>query len=82
MFTLAVIFYTLGAVSFLFAVVLRIVFDAKKPQPKKSSGSIGDLYLAGLSSLDSFPYALRIACRYAYAVLIPLGGIFHYISLS
>ncbi|PPR19228.1 MAG: hypothetical protein CFH43_00299 [Proteobacteria bacterium] len=81
MFTLAVICYTLGAVSFLFAVVLRIVFNAKKPQPKNSSG-IGDLYLAGLSSLGSLRYELRIACRYAYAVLIPLGGIFHYISLT
>lgn len=80
MFTLAVIFYTLGAVSFLFAVVLRILFHAKKPQPKQR-GSIGDLYLAGLNSLGSLRYDLRIACRYAYAVLIPLGGIFHYISI-
>jgi hypothetical protein len=69
MYTLAIICYSFGGLALALAIILLLVFDAK---PRVTN-------LWGLN-LGSARYEMRIYCRYAYLVLLPLGGLLHYFS--
>lgn len=77
MFIAAIVLYTLGGLSFLLAAVLMLL-GVKKPERRYASSLLGSI----LQPLEELPYALRIFFRWAYLILLPLGGLLHYLSLG
>lgn len=77
MFVAAIVLYTLGGLSFLLAAALMLL-GVKKPERRYASSWAGALGQA----LEELPYALRIFFRWAYLILLPLGGLLHYLSLG
>lgn len=77
MFTLAVVCYTLGGLALLIAIALCLL-GAKKPEGDRPRNVVEGL----LCLFIELPYVLRIFCRWAYTVLLPLGGLLHYLSVS
>lgn len=73
MYTLAIICLTLGGFSLAIATLLMLMGATKPEKPR----SITDLIVG---SFTDIPYGIRIFCRYAYLILLPLGAILHYFS--
>tara|TARA_R110000868_G_C10967898_1_gene769309 strand:+ start:8545 stop:8769 length:225 start_codon:yes stop_codon:yes gene_type:complete len=74
MYTLAIVFYSLGGAALAIAFFLMIM--GAKPVKEDLSSCAGFIS----SQVGSFPYAVRLVCRYAYLVLLPLAALLHFFS--